>query len=210
MPPLLSALCCIVLLPNVPSYGKINLLQAHRRPSTVAPGVAWKQHRSSSNAERGTRLLQWQEELTNQGARLLTCKCKRTGDGCRKNEGHEGCLLKGGMGATWQAYPYYTHLQTDLWGRHQPYPLPQDVHVLGPRSSHGRYCKTAQSLGFPFPDPEGNSYEETSMFREWTFPFVHSTPWPTPAASCINTSDSNPGKCIAFLYPLLGKKDVCT
>ena len=87
--------------------------------------------------------------------------------------------------------------------------LPQDVHVLGPGSSHSTYCKTAQSLCFPFLDPAGNSYEGTSMFREWTLPFVYS-PTANTSNLCINTSDSNPGKYIAFLCLLLGKKDVCT
>lgn len=50
--------------------------------------------------------------LTNQGARLLTCKCKKTGDGCHKDQGDEGCILKGHR--TWGQHGRHT-LATDIF-----------------------------------------------------------------------------------------------
>lgn len=150
--------------------------------------------------------------LTNQGARLLTCNYKRTGDGCHKDQGDEGCLLKGHR--TWGQYGRHT-LATDIFKQifeHIINPTPyhrmcmcwgQGHHTGNTVRQHSLYASRSQTLQVtPMREHRCSGNEHTSLC-----PF---SPTPTPASSSINTSDSNPGKCIAFLYLVLGKKDVCT
>lgn len=145
---------------------KINPLQA--QGSTIVLGVMWKHHAHQAMLKGGQGFSSGMRRLTNKGARLLTCKCKRTGDTCHKDQGDEGYLLKGHR--MWRQHSRHTLLQISshrsLGSSSTLFPS------TGCGSLHNRYCKTAQSQCFPFPGPAGNSYEGASIFREWTLPFA--------------------------------------